>query len=278
MSMEPYPNRQFRFIDDPDRQSGSGSVPTRTRTWSDGPDPSLPLIEPKAPDCSYRLHTSLPFATHHGYWDMYLVTPGYLIHTVLLLTIAIGCIYLGHLRVDRHHLIKQWNTHCIFHSSWSHALLPSVHRATQVGWFVKHCCRAFIDPPNLCCSSHPGSLSHPLNHFLCSSSQSRSFARTWLLLNVTMQLHCVWLNPCDIGMIPSECTGPLPVRTSPLEIWTGPLPVQKALGLDRTKPGLVGWLLTLLPSLGSGAKTSSSCSGSISGSSSDLSIKLWLLL
>ena len=39
--MEPYPNRQVGFIDDPDRQSGSSSVPTRTRTRSDGPDPLL---------------------------------------------------------------------------------------------------------------------------------------------------------------------------------------------------------------------------------------------
>ena len=31
MSMDPYPNRQFGFIDDPDRQSGSGSVPTVPR-------------------------------------------------------------------------------------------------------------------------------------------------------------------------------------------------------------------------------------------------------
>jgi len=45
MSMEPYPNRQFGFIDNPDRQSGSGSVPTRTRTRSDGPDPLLTLVE-----------------------------------------------------------------------------------------------------------------------------------------------------------------------------------------------------------------------------------------
>jgi len=36
MSIEPYPNWQFGYIDDPDRQSGSGSVPTRTRTRSDG--------------------------------------------------------------------------------------------------------------------------------------------------------------------------------------------------------------------------------------------------
>ena len=43
MSMEQYPNRQFGFIVDPDRQSGSGLVPTRTRTRSEGPDPFLTL-------------------------------------------------------------------------------------------------------------------------------------------------------------------------------------------------------------------------------------------
>jgi len=43
MSMEPYPNRLFGFINNPDRQSGSGLVPTRTRTRSDGPDPLLTL-------------------------------------------------------------------------------------------------------------------------------------------------------------------------------------------------------------------------------------------
>jgi hypothetical protein len=42
--MELYPNRQFGFIDDPDRQSGSSSVPTRTRTRSHCPDPLLTLI------------------------------------------------------------------------------------------------------------------------------------------------------------------------------------------------------------------------------------------
>jgi hypothetical protein len=39
--MEPYPSGQFGFIDDPDRQSDSGSVLTGTRTRSDGPDPLL---------------------------------------------------------------------------------------------------------------------------------------------------------------------------------------------------------------------------------------------
>jgi hypothetical protein len=43
MSMEPYPNRPFGFIDDPERQPGPGSVPTRIRTRSDGPDPLLTL-------------------------------------------------------------------------------------------------------------------------------------------------------------------------------------------------------------------------------------------
>jgi len=43
MSMELYPNRHFGLSDNPDRQSGSGSVPTRTRTRSDGPDPLLTL-------------------------------------------------------------------------------------------------------------------------------------------------------------------------------------------------------------------------------------------
>jgi len=44
MSMEQYLNRQFGFIHDPIRQSGSGSVPTCTPTRSDGPDPLLTLI------------------------------------------------------------------------------------------------------------------------------------------------------------------------------------------------------------------------------------------
>jgi hypothetical protein len=43
MAMELYPNRQCRVVDAPDRQSGSGLVPTPTRTRSDGPDPLLTL-------------------------------------------------------------------------------------------------------------------------------------------------------------------------------------------------------------------------------------------
>jgi len=44
--MEPYPSGQFGFIDDPDRQFGNGSVWTRTRTQSDGPEPLLTLHIP----------------------------------------------------------------------------------------------------------------------------------------------------------------------------------------------------------------------------------------
>ena len=42
--MEPYPRRQFGFIENPDRQFGNGLVWTRTRTRSDGPEPLLTLV------------------------------------------------------------------------------------------------------------------------------------------------------------------------------------------------------------------------------------------
>jgi len=89
---------------------------------------------------------------------------------------ATGSIYLGDLGVDRHHLIIR-NTHSIFLTSWSHALLPSFHRSTQFVWFLTNSCQAFIDPRNLCGSSWPGTHSYPLTLFLCSSSQNRSFSR-----------------------------------------------------------------------------------------------------
>jgi len=49
---EPYPSGQFGFIDDPDRQFGNGSVWTRTRTRSDGPEPLLTLgiEDPECPE------------------------------------------------------------------------------------------------------------------------------------------------------------------------------------------------------------------------------------
>jgi hypothetical protein len=43
ISITPYPNQRFRFTDDPDRQSGTSSVPTQTWTRSDGPEPLLTL-------------------------------------------------------------------------------------------------------------------------------------------------------------------------------------------------------------------------------------------
>jgi len=41
--IEPYPNGWFGFVYNLDCQFGAGSVPTWTRTWSDGPDPFLTL-------------------------------------------------------------------------------------------------------------------------------------------------------------------------------------------------------------------------------------------
>jgi hypothetical protein len=78
--------------------------------------------------------------------------------------------------VDRHHLIIR-NTHSIFHSSWSHALLPCFHRSTQFVWVLTHSCQAFIDLRNLCGSLWPGIPSNPLTLFLRSSSQNRSCSR-----------------------------------------------------------------------------------------------------
>jgi len=46
MSMEPYPNRKFWFIDNPDHHSACGSVLTCNRTRSAGPDPLLSLPAP----------------------------------------------------------------------------------------------------------------------------------------------------------------------------------------------------------------------------------------
>ena len=43
--IEPYPNRRFGCVDNPDRQFGNGSVLTRTRTRSDGPEPLLTLVQ-----------------------------------------------------------------------------------------------------------------------------------------------------------------------------------------------------------------------------------------
>jgi len=42
-TLKPYPSRQFGFIDNPDHRFGTGSVSTRTRTRSDGPEQLLTL-------------------------------------------------------------------------------------------------------------------------------------------------------------------------------------------------------------------------------------------
>jgi len=51
-TMELYPSRQFGIIDDLDRPFGIGSVWTRTRTRSDGPEPLLTLNRTAGPFCS----------------------------------------------------------------------------------------------------------------------------------------------------------------------------------------------------------------------------------
>jgi len=48
---------------------------------------------------------------------------------------ATGSIYLGDPGIDRHHHIIQ-NTHSIVPRAWLHALLPSVHRSTQLVWYI----------------------------------------------------------------------------------------------------------------------------------------------
>ena len=42
--IEPYPNRRFGCVDNPDRQFGNSSVLTWTRTRSDGPELLLTLV------------------------------------------------------------------------------------------------------------------------------------------------------------------------------------------------------------------------------------------
>jgi len=57
-SMEPYPNRQFGFINNPDRQSGSGLDPTHTQTRCGGPDPLLTLLHSCLNQCLRGIHYS----------------------------------------------------------------------------------------------------------------------------------------------------------------------------------------------------------------------------
>jgi len=69
------------------------------------------------------------------------------------------------------------NSHSFFPSSWSHQLLPIVHRSTQFAWFLTHSCQVFLDARNLCGSSWLGIPSNPVTLFLHSSSQNGSVSR-----------------------------------------------------------------------------------------------------
>jgi len=44
-TIDPYQSWRFGFIDNHDHQFGNGSVWTRTRTQSEGPEPLLPLLD-----------------------------------------------------------------------------------------------------------------------------------------------------------------------------------------------------------------------------------------
>jgi len=156
------------------------------------------------------------------------------------------------------------------------APLPNFYRSMQFNLFLMQSCRAFTDPCTLCGSSQLGSISHVLNLFLCSLSQNCSFSQIWLLLYVTLRWLGVLPTSGDAALIPSELPCLVPICTRPVQIWTHPMPGQTSLWLDWTKLRLLESLLTFLSSLGSGAKTSSSCSGSSPRSTSEHRLKLWL--
>jgi len=69
ISIEPYPNCHFWWIDNHDCHFGEGSVPTQTRTQSDVPDPLITLC--LAPHQIHRLPPShlcshMDYPTHHS--------------------------------------------------------------------------------------------------------------------------------------------------------------------------------------------------------------------
>jgi len=74
MLIEPYPNWQCGFIDDPDHRSRTGSVPTRTRIRSDGPQPLLTLILTEFTNYTFETwneglwYFRLGIATSHWDW------------------------------------------------------------------------------------------------------------------------------------------------------------------------------------------------------------------
>jgi hypothetical protein len=88
---------------------------------------------------------------------------------------------LGDPRVDRHLIIR--NTHPIFPSSLSYALLPS-----------------FVDPRNLSGSTWPRNPPYPLALFPCSWSQKRSF------LSIPIGYHVRCSEVLMIGCRPTRST------------------------------------------------------------------------
>jgi hypothetical protein len=66
-SIELYPNRQFGFIGNLDRQFGNGSVPTLTRTRSDGPEPLLTLPRRSAPEEGDNVIAAHDLDPHSGH-------------------------------------------------------------------------------------------------------------------------------------------------------------------------------------------------------------------
>jgi len=102
--------------------------------------------------------------------------------------------------VLRHHLIMR-NTQCIFLSSWSHALLPSLHISTQFMWFLTHSCRAII-------SSHPLSMLLLGNHSFAAIPFKCIESSTFVpLVNLVMYLEARFkrLWRCTWRPTSSEC-------------------------------------------------------------------------
>jgi len=120
---------------------------------------------------------------------------------------AMGSIYQGEPRVDRHHLII-CNTQFIFPSSWSHALLPSFQWSTQLVLYLTAGYR-FIssDPlsmllePELLFLTNTLRMGWELCHFtkpwLCEhgdvlGSRDRSSLEMHLKAEIERVLRCSW--------------------------------------------------------------------------------------
>jgi hypothetical protein len=59
ITSEPYPSGQFGCIDDPDHHFSNGSVWTRTRTRSAGPEPLLTLFKTAKASESFAANVTL---------------------------------------------------------------------------------------------------------------------------------------------------------------------------------------------------------------------------